>query len=72
MSKLKGSGNNPEKESKKSKGSNRRESKYSLSIIIPKSDAATINTIQSAIEAAYNEGKLKQNNKNPIKFQGGI
>jgi len=39
--------------------------KYSVSIIIPKSDADTIDRIQTAIEAAYQEGlgKLKGNGK---------
>lgn len=39
--------------------------KYSVSIIIPKSDARTITKIRAAIEAAYHEGetKLKGNGK---------
>ena len=39
--------------------------KYSVSIIIPKSDADTLNKIQAAIQAAYaeGEGKLKGNGK---------
>lgn len=39
--------------------------KYSISLIIPKSDTVTIAKINAAIEAAYNEGqsKLKGNSK---------
>ncbi len=39
--------------------------KYSVSLIIPKSDTRTIEKIQSAIQAAYEEGqgKLKGNGK---------
>lgn len=39
--------------------------KYSVSIIIPKSDTVTINKIKAAIKAAYEEGesKLKGNGK---------
>ena len=39
--------------------------KYSVSIIVPKSDKVTVGRIQSAIEAAYEEGasKLKGNGK---------
>jgi len=39
--------------------------KYSVSLIIPKSDKATVQKIRSAIEAAYKEGeaKLKGNGK---------
>lgn len=39
--------------------------KYSVSLIIPKSDTKTIEKIQSAIQAAYDEGqgKLKGNGK---------
>lgn len=39
--------------------------KYSVSLIIPKSDTATVNKIKSAIQAAYEEGeaKLKGNGK---------
>ena len=39
--------------------------KYSVSLIIPKSDAKTVSKIQAAIEAAYREGeaKLKGNGK---------
>ena len=39
--------------------------KYSVSLIIPKSDTATINKIKAAIQAAYEEGqsKLKGNGK---------
>ena len=40
--------------------------KYSVSLIIPKSDTVTINKIKAAIEAAYKEGeaKLKGNGRN--------
>ena len=39
--------------------------KYSVSLIIPKSDLITINKIKAAIQAAYEEGqsKLKGNSK---------
>ena len=39
--------------------------KYSVSLIIPKSDTKTLKKIQTAIEAAYKEGeaKLKGNGK---------
>ena len=39
--------------------------KYSVSLIIPKSDTMTVEKIQSAIKAAYDEGqsKLKGNGK---------
>ena len=39
--------------------------KYSVSLIIPKSDTATVNKLQAAIQAAYEEGegKLKGNGK---------
>lgn len=33
--------------------------KYSVSLIIPKSDSKTVNKIQAAIEAAYKEGESK-------------
>ncbi|AWQ91955.1 hypothetical protein CSC52_1482 [Staphylococcus aureus] len=35
-----------------------QESKYSISLIIPKSDTSTIKAIEQAIEAAKEEGKL--------------
>jgi len=43
--------------------------KYSVSLIIPKSDTKTIAKIQAAIEAAYKEGeaKLKGNGKSPTR-----
>ena len=39
--------------------------KYSVSLIIPKSDTATVEKIKAAIQAAYDEGqsKLKGNSK---------
>lgn len=39
--------------------------KYSVSLIIPKSDTVTVEKVQAAIQAAYNEGqsKLKGNGK---------
>ena len=39
--------------------------KYSVSLIIPKDDVATVNKIKAAIQAAYEEGesKLKGNGK---------
>ena len=41
------------------------QAKYSVSLIIPKSDKVTINKIKAAIEAAYHEGesRLKGNSK---------
>lgn len=33
--------------------------KYSVSLIIPKDDAATVNKIKAAIQAAYEEGESK-------------
>ena len=35
--------------------------KYSVSLIIPKSDTKTVAKIKAAIEAAYNEGQSKLN-----------
>ena len=40
--------------------------KYSVSLIIPKSDTVTINKIKAAIEAAYKEGEAK------LKGNGGV
>ena len=42
--------------------------KYSVSLIIPKSDTVTVNKIKAAIAAAYEEGqsKLKGNGKSLI------
>ena len=42
--------------------------KYSVSLIIPKSDTVTINKIKAAIEAAYKEGeaKLKGNGRSVL------
>ena len=37
----------------------KRQPKYSVSLIIPKSDTVTINKIKAAIEAAYKEGEAK-------------
>ena len=44
--------------------------KYSVSLIIPKSDTATVQKIKAAIEAAYKEGetKLKGNGKSVPAF----
>lgn len=39
------------------KGVNGGRPKYSLSVIIPKSDTKTIEAIERAIQAAYEEGK---------------
>lgn len=36
--------------------------KYSVSLIIPKSDTVTVNKIKAAIQAAYEEGESKLNN----------
>lgn len=40
------------------------EEKYSVSILIPKSDTATVNKIKAAIEAAIEAGKTKLGDKN--------
>lgn len=50
---------------RESKSINGGAPKYSISLIIPKSDTKTITKIQAAIEAAYREGaaKLKGNGK---------
>lgn len=47
------------------KGINGSEPKFSVSLIIPKQDEATVRKIRAAIEAAYREGeaKLKGNGK---------
>jgi hypothetical protein len=47
------------------KSINGGKAKYSVSIIVPKSDTVTISKIKAAIEAAYSEGqgKLKGNGK---------
>lgn len=37
-----------------------QESKYSISLIIPKSDTSTIKAIEQAIEAAKEEGKVSK------------
>ena len=39
--------------------------KYSVSLIIPKSDTVTINRIKAAIEAAYKEGEAKLKGQRP-------
>ena len=46
-------------------------SKYSVSLIIPKSDTTTINKVKSAIAAAYKEGeaKLRGNGKSLPKLE---
>ena len=53
------------------KSINGSEPKYSVSLIIPKSDTKTVNKIRKAIQAAYTEGesKLKGNGRSvpPIK-----
>lgn len=41
--------------------------KYSVSLIIPKSDAVTVSKIKAAIEAAYEEGQSKLKGK-PFTF----
>ena len=45
--------------------------KYSVSLIIPKSDTVTVNKIKAAIKAAYDEGqsKLKGNGKSVPKLE---
>ncbi len=47
------------------KSINGAEPKYSISLLIPKTDAKTLNAIKAAIQQAYDEGqsKLKGNNK---------
>lgn len=42
--------------------------KYSVSLIIPKSDTKTIAKIESAIEAAYKEGEAMT--PSPMRFSG--
>ena len=46
--------------------------KYSVSLVIPKSDKATIEEIKSAIKAAYEEGKyvidIKKETSNPLEL----
>jgi hypothetical protein len=37
-----------------------QEAKYSISLIIPKSDTSTIKAIEQAIEAAKEEGKVSK------------
>ena len=46
--------------------------KYSVSLIIPKSDVATVKKIEAAIQAAYEEGesKLKGNGKSVPSLKG--
>ena len=48
--------------------------KYSVSLIIPKSDTKTIEKIKAAIEAAYKEGeaKLKEASGGQIDSLGGL
>ena len=41
--------------------------KYSVSLIIPKSDTVTVNKIKAAIEAAYEEGQSKLKGKGFIR-----
>lgn len=42
--------------------------KYSVSLIIPKADTATVQKIRAAIEAAYRDGESKlRGNKNPLR-----
>ena len=43
------------------------EEKYSASLIIPKSDKATVNAIQKAVDAAIEEGLAKVGGKKPNK-----
>ena len=44
--------------------------KYSVSLIIPKSDTKTVSKIQAAIEAAYREGEAKlKGNPGPQRHQ---
>ena len=47
--------------------------KYSVSLIIPKSDTATVEKIKAAIQAAYEEGqsKLKGNGKTVLGRKAG-
>ena len=48
-----------------SKVNQRWNTKFSVSLIVPKSDIATVKKIEAAIQAAYEEGesKLKGNGK---------
>lgn len=48
------------------KGINGSEPKYSVSLIIPKSDKETINKIKKAIQAAYKEGASKLRGKGNV------
>ncbi|WP_230268076.1 DUF2815 family protein [Allobaculum fili] len=53
------------------KSINGSEPKYSVSLIIPKADTKTVDAIQKAIRAAYDEGlsKLKGNGKSAPAFE---
>lgn len=51
------------------KSINGGDEKYSVSIIIPKSDTKTINDIKAAIEAAKQEGKAKFGGKIPANLK---
>ena len=42
--------------------------KYSVSLIIPKSDTKTIEKVKAAIQAAYDEGKSKLSNGKSVPF----
>jgi len=49
-----------------------QEPKYSVCLLIPKSDTVTVNKIQSAIEAAIGAGKNKLADKNGKIIKGGL
>jgi len=51
------------------KSINGGDEKYSVSLIIPKSDTKTINEIKAAIEAAKQEGKAKYGGKIPANLK---
>lgn len=46
--------------------------KYSVSIIIPKSDTKTIKTIEAAIALAWDQGKGKMGGKVPAKYKSPL
>ena len=43
--------------------------KYSVSLIIPKSDTVTVNKIKAAIQAAYEEGESKLKGTSKVCFK---
>jgi hypothetical protein len=45
--------------------------KYSVSLIIPKSDTKTVEKVKAAIKAAYEEGDRKAQRKRPHRTEAG-